>query len=920
MNTGLRLISSTREKDKLELNNGESFVYDRESKDGILTFWRCYKRGKCKARLHLTKEALERLKNEQSIEPSSWKTLGRHIHDKTARSYQSRRPFNTTIPDSTQNNTTSDTSVIMPSSDQFPCSSNQLSSVSNTQREGPSAAGQNIADYDYSEISQVLLLSRASREVENLSTNGTSQQPNQEIHFNQQQQIVNVNSSASSQLHGIQTVQQNTINPPNFSTVSTTTCTSTTGTLISPRCQPPLAKKSCYGNHSNTSNLFQRETSNGQSMLCNSLPSSQTTHGQNLQNMTQVTSDHRLLSSGSYFALRNTLKVAGNPRPQLSRQHMKNLLKTMKFSLSKVIAIVDCNSYCEIECNTREDVVDLFDLLKSHKTNLNITVELYKKENICVNLEFVSRILDERFLLSYFQENHGSVSDSGLTWESDEDGILNGKCTVLMRRRDLDRRPIPDKIVINGREIQVRYEDQAIQAQLLPPNSHAVSIEPENFNAYASAEPELVENEPISANQPPRVPSSVSTSSCMDSENVSPPVGFQHVSFMPRASTPFTITPQVISSQFLPVGSPIPSFASVRATRFNRPMVTACYLQQSLPQPSPQHVSRFFQPLHNFGNTQQSRLQPSPQQTSRFVKPPHNYHMNYNNNHGLQARHPINNIAPSYFQQATRSPPPISNQVQPALPQQPHRNLGYDTMTDPPLAHPGGASQHSDPSQHSQVPVVPIQDMYAGASGTVVQVGGFIPTMSREPDEAALQIPNQNSQLLSTSQTGGVGQPLTNQNNEFDSQQPTHEECRQNMMDTSFVNSGGYAQHSTTLEYPVAANVLSPAMPIIGNLGTTDSIGNNISSLNQNFHEVEQPASNQYTELQSTSKSQQQQTDEENRVDVEEAASMQRSDLSEVEDSESDNLSSDSSDGEADDDMSGNSLYGSVGEFEKSYS
>ena len=74
----------------------------------------------------------------------------------------------------------------------------------------------------------------------------------------------------------------------------------------------------------------------------------------------------------------------------------------------------------------------------------------------------------------------------------------------------------------------------------------------------------------------------------------------------------------------------------------------------------------------------------------------------------------------------------------------------------------------------------------------------------------------------------------------------------------------------------------------------------------RNFHEVEQPASNQYTEvswyvyiniklllwktydfmsdsfhlfsqLQSTSKSQQQQTDEENRVDVEEAASMQHS-------------------------------------------
>ncbi|XP_076825823.1 uncharacterized protein LOC143471281 isoform X3 [Clavelina lepadiformis] len=313
------------------------------------------------------------------------------------------------------------------------------------------------------------------------------------------------------------------------------------------------------------------------------------------------------------------------------------------------------------------------------------------------------------------------------------------------------------------------------------------------------------------------------------------------------------------------------------------------------------------------GNTQQSRPQQYPQQPSRFIPPLHNYRMNYNNNHGLRARHPLTNNAPSCFQQATGFAPPICNQVQPALPQQPHRNRGYDIMSNPPLAHPGGASQHSNPSQHSQIAVVPIQDMHAETSGTMVQVGDYIPTMSRKPDEAALQIPNQNSQLLSTSQTGGVGQPLTNQNNEFDSQQPTHEECRQNMMDTSFINSGGYAQHSTTLEDLVEAIVPSQAMPFIGNLGTIDSIGNNISSLNQNFHEVEQPASNQYTELQSTSKSQQQQqTDEENRVDVEETASIQRSDLSEVEDSESDKLSSDSSDGEADDDMSEDSLYGSV--------
>ncbi|XP_076825826.1 uncharacterized protein LOC143471282 isoform X2 [Clavelina lepadiformis] len=887
MNTGLRLISSTRKKDKLELNNGESFVYDRESKYGFWTFWRCYKRGKCKLRLHLAKEAFERLKNGQSVEPSSWKTRGEHIHDKKSRSDYFERPFNTAMPESTQNTTSNVSNA------QAPRSSNPFAASSNVQRGLSSVSGQ-ITNNDYMAINRPVL-----RQAET-SAGAETSHSSQPSGFVQEQQNLVSNLSESGLLNPAPSVQQNVPHASNISAVLTIS-NSTTRTVSTSLCHPSQAKRARYDDNTNIPRRGQVENRNGHDMPNTSLTFSQNPHGSNLQNVNRVPS-----------ALKNTLKVYGNS--DLNRDFVKKLLQDVHFLNSKISGIAgkltnstSNNLHCEIICNTREDVVELFDALKSRETKFNITVELCQKEEINVQLDSVPFTLEGGHILSYLQQNHGTVSASGVCRNQDEDGYYTETCTVVMKRRDLDQNPISDKIVIDENTIHVSYEGQMLQHPP-PATSSAVSSESNDALSFLALLASVDDREINRTHQISEVQSSgsciMSLSSSTTTTTISTNPAPEHIEKVPNQNVPPPVFParptQAVLTTLQPVRCSIQSSISTQST------VCAATTNSS---------------TYSVGNTQQSRPQPSPQQTSRFVPPLHNYHMNFNNNHGLQARHPLTNNTPSCFQQATGFAPPICNQVQPALPQQPHRNSGCDIMSNPPLAHPGGASQHSDQSQRSQIAVVPIQDMQAGTSGTVVQVGDYIPTMSREPDEAALQIPNQNSQLLSSSQTGGVGLPLTNQTNEFAPQQPrnddttmlhNNEECRQSMMDTSFVNSGGYAQQSTTLEDLVNAIVPSQAMPIIGNLGTTDSIGNNISSLNQNFHEVEQPASNQYTELQSTSKSQQQQTDEEYRVDVEETASMQRSDLSEVEDSESDNLSSDSSDGEADDDMSGNSLYGSV--------
>ncbi|CAK8682344.1 unnamed protein product [Clavelina lepadiformis] len=189
---------------------------------------------------------------------------------------------------------------------------------------------------------------------------------------------------------------------------------------------------------------------------------------------------------------------------------MKKILDNVQFLRSKITGVADDlsdsdgdNAYCEVSCQSTDDVVDLFYLLKRHESDFKIKVELYHKEEIEVKLDAVPLRFEVSRVQSYLHRNHGTVLPPGITRMRDEVGFHTGSCTLLMRRRDLDKKPIPRQIDVDGSKIRVSYKEQNLPEPSLPAAS---SAEPNAGGSFLgllySAEPERAGGREVHGNDP----------------------------------------------------------------------------------------------------------------------------------------------------------------------------------------------------------------------------------------------------------------------------------------------------------------------------------------------------------------------------------------------------------------------------------
>ncbi|XP_076809849.1 uncharacterized protein LOC143452682 [Clavelina lepadiformis] len=520
MNGGLLLTKSTRGKPKLTLESGESFVHDKDSSDEVWTLWRCSRRGHCRARLRLKKEDFAKLDSRLPIESSSWEKYGesdclKNVCRTTSHDTAHAKPSN---------------EECVPPSGQHSCSSNQLAAVSNLVHEEASACG--------------------------------TTRSHQLTRSNQQRLVTDGNVSAGVQLHETESVQEDTINQPRVSDVAMSSSTSTTPSLP----QPPAAKRVCYGANNNTTGRNQSDNSSDR-VSTNNNPHQLCLEQNHIVDTTEDASSaasNDLSSSSSSevsSAWRNSLRVAGTEGRQLNSSDMKKILDNVQFLRSKITGVADDlsdsdNAYCEVSCQSTDDVVDLFYLLKRRESDFKIKVELYHKEEIEVKLDAVPLRFEVSRVQSYLHRNHGTVLPPGITRMRDEVGFHTGSCTLLMRRRDLDKKPIPQQIDVDGSKIRVSYKEQNLQEPSLPAAS---SAEPNAGGSFLgllySAEPERADGREVHGNEPKPgfqvddnlqvTPTTMSTFNST-SENVGiafngpPPTVFQTTAMQTAAADPYS--------------------------------------------------------------------------------------------------------------------------------------------------------------------------------------------------------------------------------------------------------------------------------------------------------------------------------------------------------------------------------------------
>ena len=570
MNGGLLLTKSTRGKPKLTLESGESFVRDKDSFDGVWTLWRCSRRGHCRARLRLKKVDFAKLDSKLPIESSSWEKYGESDCLKNF--------CRTTSHDTAHAKPSNDKCV--PPSGQHSCSSNQLAAVSNLGHEEASVCG--------------------------------TTQSHRMTRSNQQQLVTDGNLSAGVQLHGTESVQEDTINQASVSDVATGSSTSATPSLP----QPPAAKRVCYGANNNSTGRNQSDNSSDR-VSTNNNPHQLCLEQNHIVDTTEdassaVSNDHSSSSSSSSevsSAWRNSLRVAGTEGWQLNSSDMKKILDNVQFLRSKITGVADDlsdsdgdNAYCEVSCQSTDDVVDLFYLLKRRESDFKIKVELYHKEEIEVKLDAVPLRFEVSRVQSYLHRNHGTVLPPGITRMRDEVGFHTGSCTLLMRRRDLDKKPIPRQIDVGGSKIRVSYKEQNLQEPSLPAAS---SAEPNAGGSFLgllySAEPERADGREVHGNDPkPGVqvddnlqvtPTTTSTFNST-SENVGIAFNGSMLSLLPAPSVFQTTSMQTAAAD--PYSQPgytrgdVLQQHSVGGAGFNQPMfegetvkVTHCYIQLS---------------------------------------------------------------------------------------------------------------------------------------------------------------------------------------------------------------------------------------------------------------------------------------------------------------------------------------------------
>ena len=136
-------------------------------------------------------------------------------------------------------------------------------------------------------------------------------------------------------------------------------------------------------------------------------------------------------------------------KSDLKRHEIVELLKDMKFPTSKIIGIADMKGRSvDVTCKAREDVLELFEKLKHVDTVYNL--RLYKTQNINILTGWVPIPMANETIQNFIAQNYEKViriADKKLS-----DGLRSGMSLLVMSKNDIESKPIPCYINVEGFE------------------------------------------------------------------------------------------------------------------------------------------------------------------------------------------------------------------------------------------------------------------------------------------------------------------------------------------------------------------------------------------------------------------------------------------------------------------------------------
>ena len=156
-------------------------------------------------------------------------------------------------------------------------------------------------------------------------------------------------------------------------------------------------------------------------------------------------------------------------KSNLKRHEVIDLLNELNFDSGKLIGVAEMRSRSiDITCKKRENVLELFEILKKCDSAYN--VRLYESEHVNVLLGWVPIPLSNDIIKKSIEEVFGKVIK--ITEKRHKDGLQSGIRLISMSKNDVEMNPLPSYIYINGYELYVTYPGQAITCKYCGETGH----------------------------------------------------------------------------------------------------------------------------------------------------------------------------------------------------------------------------------------------------------------------------------------------------------------------------------------------------------------------------------------------------------------------------------------------------------------
>ena len=159
-------------------------------------------------------------------------------------------------------------------------------------------------------------------------------------------------------------------------------------------------------------------------------------------------------------------------KSNLRRYEVIEFLQKMNFSKSKLVGVGEMKGRSiDITCKTRHNVLELYELLK--EVDFIYNLNLYETENINVLVGWVPIPMTNEVIQKNIEMNYGKVLK--IVDKNHKDGLKSSIRIITMKKCEIEMKPIPSYVKIEGCELYVTYSGQQITRKYCGNKGHVQS-------------------------------------------------------------------------------------------------------------------------------------------------------------------------------------------------------------------------------------------------------------------------------------------------------------------------------------------------------------------------------------------------------------------------------------------------------------